>query len=50
MESGWGKHLAGNFNFGGIKISDKEAREHPEKARRVMTTDWSKEKGYFKHH
>lgn len=49
-ESGWGKHLAGNFNFGGIKISDKEAREHPERARRAMTTDWSKERGYFKHY
>lgn len=50
MESGWGKHLAGNFNFGGIKITDKEAREHPERARRAMTTDWSKERGYFKHY
>lgn len=50
LESGWGKHLAGNFNFGGIKITDKEAREHPERARRAMTTDWSKEKGYFRHY
>lgn len=50
MESGWGKHLAGKYNFGGIKITDKEAQEHPERARRAMTTDWSKEKGYFKHY
>lgn len=50
MESGWGKHLAGNFNFGGVKISDKEAAAHPEKAHRALTTDWSKERGYFKHY
>lgn len=50
MESGWGKHLAGKYNFGGIKISDKEAREHPERANRALTTDWSKERGYFKHY
>lgn len=50
MESGWGKHLAGKYNFGGIKIPDKEAREHPERANRALTTDWSKERGYFKHY
>lgn len=50
LESGWGKHLAGKYNFGGIKISDKEAKEHPERASRKMTTDWSNTKGYFKHY
>ena len=48
MESGWGKHLAGRYNFGGIKISNKEAEAHPQKANRALTTDWSKDKGYFK--
>ena len=50
MESGWGKHLAGKFNFGGIKISDKEAQKHPEKANRTLTTDWDASRGYFKHY
>lgn len=48
MESGWGKHVAGNFNFSGIKITDKEATKNPEKANRTMTTDWEKGKGLFK--
>lgn len=50
LESGWGKHVAGKYNFGGIKITDKEAREHPERAHRALTTDWSSDRGYFRHY
>ena len=50
LESGWGKHIAGKYNYGGVKITDKEAREHPERAHRALTTDWSSDKGYFRHY
>ncbi len=50
MESGWGKHLAGKYNFGGVKISDREAIEHPERANRALTTDWNINRGYFRHY
>lgn len=45
IESAWGRSPAGKYNYGGIKISDKEAKAHPELAHRTMTPDYIEGKG-----
>ena len=45
IESAWGSSPAGNYNYGGIKISKKQAKAHPELAHKARTPDYIKGKG-----
>lgn len=42
IESGWGKHQSGKFNFGGIKAGKNTPGTYK------STTEWSPSKGYYK--